>query len=49
MPELVARFSPELAGLLTPVWFLLKVGGICFFYIWMRWTLRTGRASRIAI
>ncbi|MBM4202389.1 MAG: NADH-quinone oxidoreductase subunit H, partial [Gammaproteobacteria bacterium] len=39
VPELVARWSPEAAGLLTPVWFLIKVGAICFFYIWMRWTL----------
>jgi NADH-quinone oxidoreductase subunit H len=39
LPELVARLSPGLAGLLTPVWFLVKVAAICFFYIWMRWTL----------
>jgi NADH-quinone oxidoreductase subunit H len=39
LPELIARLSPDLAGLLTPVWFLVKVAAICFFYIWMRWTL----------
>jgi NADH-quinone oxidoreductase subunit H len=39
LPELIARFSPELANLSTPIWFLTKVGVICFFYIWMRWTL----------
>jgi NADH-quinone oxidoreductase subunit H len=39
LPELVARWSPEVAGLLTPIWFLAKVSVICFFYIWMRWTL----------
>ena len=39
LPELVARLSPDLAGIVTPVWFLAKVAAICFFYIWMRWTL----------
>lgn len=39
IPELVAKWSPELSGLLSPLWFLIKVGAICFFYIWMRWTL----------
>ncbi len=29
-------FLPEYLGW---VWFLAKVGAICFFYIWMRWTL----------
>jgi NADH-quinone oxidoreductase subunit H len=39
LPGLIAKISPDLAGLTTPLWFLVKVGAICFFYIWMRWTL----------
>jgi NADH-quinone oxidoreductase subunit H len=49
VPELVARFSPELSGLLTPLWFLIKVGAICFFYIWMRWTLPRLRYDQLMV
>ncbi len=31
--------GPLLPAYLGWVWFLIKVAAICFFYIWMRWTL----------
>jgi NADH-quinone oxidoreductase subunit H len=31
--------GPLLPAYLGWIWFLIKVGAICFFYIWMRWTL----------
>ena len=49
LPELLARISPELAGLATPLWFLLKVAVICFFYIWMRWTLPRLRYDQLML
>ena len=31
--------GPWLPEYLGWIWFLVKMGAICFFYIWMRWTL----------
>jgi NADH-quinone oxidoreductase subunit H len=37
-------FLPEYLGW---VWFLLKVGAILFFYVWMRWTLPRYRYDQL--
>jgi NADH-quinone oxidoreductase subunit H len=39
--------GPLLPESLGWIWFLLKVSAICFFYIWMRWTLPRYRYDQL--
>ena len=41
---LIRPFLPESLGW---IWFLLKVGAILFFYVWMRWTLPRYRYDQL--
>ncbi len=40
-------YLPGLPDWLGPLWFLLKVGSLLFFYIWMRWTLPRFRYDQL--
>lgn len=40
-------YIPGLPDWLGPLWFLLKLGVLLFFYIWMRWTLPRYRYDQL--
>jgi NADH-quinone oxidoreductase subunit H len=40
-------YGPFLNEWLGPLWFLLKVAAILFFYVWMRWTLPRYRYDQL--
>ena len=40
-------YMPGLPDWLGPLWFLLKLAAILFFYIWMRWTLPRYRYDQL--
>jgi NADH-quinone oxidoreductase subunit H len=40
-------YMPGLPDWLGPVWFLLKLSALLFFYIWMRWTLPRYRYDQL--
>ena len=39
--------GPFLPASLGWIWFLLKVGALLFFYVWMRWTLPRYRYDQL--
>jgi NADH-quinone oxidoreductase subunit H len=39
--------GPFLSDSIGPLWFLIKVGALLFFYVWMRWTLPRYRYDQL--